>query len=87
MDNWLKALIATACIVVIAGGAHYGYERFGEQQARQAAREAARHDALVESQQERRRAEQAKLDYCHTRVPSQATDELKQLFAQCMEKW
>lgn len=87
MDNWLKALVAAACIVVIAVGAHYGYERLGEHRARQAALEAARRDALAQMDQDRRRAEQEKIDYCNMRVPSQATEELRQLFAQCIEKW
>ncbi|WP_425963867.1 hypothetical protein [Rhizobium nepotum] len=32
MDKWLKALVACACIVVIAGGAHYA---LGEYEAHQ----------------------------------------------------
>lgn len=87
MDNWLKALVAVACIVVIAFGAHYGYERVSEHRAREVAREAARRDALAQVEQEQLSARQAKIDYCNRRVPSQSTEELKQLYAQCIEKW
>ena len=30
MDGWLKALIATACVVIIAGGGYYGWLRYGQ---------------------------------------------------------
>lgn len=38
MDNWLKALIAAACIVVIAGGSYYVWN---DQQDRKRSTEAA----------------------------------------------
>ncbi|PTM92865.1 hypothetical protein C7449_107279 [Mycoplana dimorpha] len=28
MDNWLKVLVATACTVVIVGGAYYGWGQY-----------------------------------------------------------
>ncbi len=35
MDGWLKALIAVACIVVIAGGGYYGWTEWRTAQVKQ----------------------------------------------------
>lgn len=37
MDNWLKGLIATACVVIIAGGAYFAWGVYGVKQERDAA--------------------------------------------------
>ncbi|MET3648027.1 hypothetical protein ABIC60_002667 [Phyllobacterium ifriqiyense] len=34
MDNWLKALIATACVVIIVGGGYYAYTQYGDYSSR-----------------------------------------------------
>jgi len=33
MDGWLKGLVATACVVVIAGGAYYAWSEFDREQS------------------------------------------------------
>lgn len=37
MDNYLKTLIAAACLVVIAGGGYYGWSEYQKASARSAA--------------------------------------------------
>lgn len=52
MDGWLKALIAIACVVVIAGGGLYGWgewQKYSEQSARMAQVETARTAIFNES--------------------------------------
>lgn len=52
MDGWLKALIAAACVVVIAGGGYLGWSewsRASAQAGEQATIEAARSAILNES--------------------------------------
>ncbi|MCS0462999.1 hypothetical protein [Rhizobium favelukesii] len=39
MDGWLKGLVATACVVIIAGGAHYGWTQVQASKVREAAKE------------------------------------------------
>lgn len=39
MDGWLKALIATACVVVIVGGGYYAWSENAESKERASARE------------------------------------------------
>ncbi|MCC5777848.1 hypothetical protein H7H48_02200 [Nitratireductor sp. B36] len=39
MENWLKALIATACGVVIVGGGYFVYSEYREDQVAKAAAE------------------------------------------------
>lgn len=36
MDNWLKFLIGSACVVVIAGGAHFAWGKYSEWSDRKA---------------------------------------------------
>lgn len=43
MGGWLKALIATACVVIIAGGAYLAWSEYSAHQER----EAAEYRALV----------------------------------------
>ncbi|QIX20763.1 MULTISPECIES: hypothetical protein [Rhizobium/Agrobacterium group] len=33
MDNWLKALVACACVVIISGGGYYAYSQYAETRA------------------------------------------------------
>lgn len=62
MDNWLKALIAAACICVIAVSVHYGYSRYEGHRAameRMEAMQAQRsreEEAEKQEQAERRKA-------------------------------
>ena len=44
MDNWLKALIAAACTVVIAGGAYFGWSEY---RSWSAVREVAKQQAYL----------------------------------------
>lgn len=39
MDGWLKGLVATACVVVIAGGAYYGWSEYDRKQTAERARQ------------------------------------------------
>jgi predicted negative regulator of RcsB-dependent stress response len=48
MDGWLKALVATACVVIIAGGAYAAWSGYRSSQAA----DAARVNAAVERCQE-----------------------------------
>ncbi len=41
MDGWLKGLVATACVVVIAGGAYFGLSEYQRSQEREAAQQQA----------------------------------------------
>ncbi len=41
MDNWLKALVACACIVVITGGGYYAWGEYGAYQRKNADRQIA----------------------------------------------
>lgn len=55
MDNWLKGLIAAACIVVIVGG---GYSAWGEYQHRQQA------ETSAQSRDDQKRTEDLAADRC-----------------------
>ncbi|MCB5201883.1 hypothetical protein LH464_05245 [Neorhizobium sp. T786] len=35
MDGWLKALIATACVVIIAGGGYYAWSQYRDAERRE----------------------------------------------------
>lgn len=37
MDGWLKFLIATACVVIIAGGGYFAWSEYQQKQAAKAA--------------------------------------------------
>lgn len=41
MDGWLKALVATASVVVIAGGAYFGYSEWEKSKEREKAEDRA----------------------------------------------
>ncbi|MEJ5020615.1 hypothetical protein WH297_12850 [Ochrobactrum vermis] len=43
MDNWLKVLVATACLVIIAGGGYFAWTQYGQYQARAAYEQNAPH--------------------------------------------
>nr|WP_313023118.1 hypothetical protein [Brucella intermedia] len=36
MDNWLKGLVGTACVVIIAGGGYFAWLQYSEYQTRAA---------------------------------------------------
>lgn len=82
----LKALIAAACIVVIAAGGLYGYGQFRESQERAAELVAARNRAVAALEEEISRLEAERLADCTRRVPSQSTENLKRLFGECMQR-
>lgn len=69
MDGWLKILIAAACVVVIGGGAYYGWKEYRQSQALTAARDAA---ALRATARQLEQTRQARLtsDYCNTTATS-----------------
>lgn len=41
MDGWLKALVAAACVVVIAGGGYFAWKENGAANAREVAQDMA----------------------------------------------
>ncbi|WP_421439903.1 hypothetical protein [Agrobacterium tumefaciens] len=47
MDGWLKALVATACVVIIAGGGYYGWNEYRIAKVRAAIAERAKVDRLT----------------------------------------
>lgn len=61
MDGWLKALIAGACIVVIAGGAYYGWSEYRLAQARK-----DREAVLTSQATERAKLARLTADYCNS---------------------
>lgn len=47
MDGWLKGLIATACVVVIAGGGYFAFSEYRRSQEQEVAKAAADRRALI----------------------------------------
>lgn len=92
MDTWLKVLVAITCACVIGVSAHYGYAKLSEQreevrkQEADTQRVADELEKMKRAADERRAAAEAVLvAECEKRVPSQSTENLKQLFRQCIE--
>ena len=51
MDNWLKALVACACVVVISGGGYYALGEYSAHQRENERRDRANREASVKNQE------------------------------------
>jgi len=50
MDNWLKALVACACVVVISGGGYYALGEYSAHQRENERRERSNREASLKNQ-------------------------------------
>lgn len=73
MDNWLKTLIAAACMVVIAGGGYYAWSKYQENQ---------RSTSLSQNREDSRRVESLAADRCFKIVNDVVAEHAKQPITQ-----
>ncbi|GEM_PF-4617642 len=91
MDRWLKILIGAACICVIGLTAHYAYGVYQQRQeadrldAKIAKEAKEKTDTAIREAEQRTAEATAALEAeCSKRVPSQSTDNLKDLYKRCL---
>jgi len=82
MDGWLKALVAGACVVVIAGGGWMAWDQYAKTQAAASQRQNLQAAALAEAER------QSSPDYikCGDSLHSSALGEAKRLRDWCRQK-
>jgi hypothetical protein len=85
VDNWLKALVAAACICVIAVSGHYAVRQYRQNQDAALAKIAAERRVSAKAVEEKAKQEAALAEECTRRVPSKSTDTLKRLYDECIE--